>query len=82
MKRVTPKNGKVTLKVKKSRKLKVKEVRGKLKVDRHRVVSWESSNSKIATVKKGKVTAKKKGTCTIWAYAQNGVYTTFKVTVK
>gem|GEM_PF-1507601 len=82
VKRVSPKNGKVTLKVKKSRKLKVKEVRGKLKVARHRVVSWESSNSKIATVKKGKVTAKKKGTCTIWAYAQNGVYTTFKVTVK
>ena len=82
IKRVSPKNGKVTLKVKKSRKLKVKEVRGKLKVQRHRVVAWETSNSKIATVKKGKVTAKKKGTCTIWAYAQNGVYTTFKVTVK
>ncbi|GEM_PF-1282639 len=82
VKRVSPKNGKVTLKVKKSRKLRVKEVKSKKKVQHHRAVAWETSNSKIAVVKKGKVTAKGKGTCTIYAYAQNGVYTTFKVTVK
>lgn len=83
VKRITPKNGKLSLKLKKSKKSKVKEIRGKQKVARHRAVKWESSNTKIAKVtQKGKVTAKAKGKCTIWAYAQNGVYATFKVTVK
>ncbi len=48
----------------------------------HRPVNFESSNTKVAKVsrKTGKITAKKPGTCKIWVYAQNGVYTT--VTVK
>ena len=55
----------------------------KLTLKKHRVVKYESSNTKIATVsKKGKVTAKKKGTCYIYAYSQNGVYAKVKVTVK
>ena len=54
----------------------------KLKVANHRKISYESSNTKIATVNaKGKVTAKKKGSCYIYAYAQNGVFKRIKVTV-
>ena len=44
---------------------------------------YESTNTKIAAVdKKGRIKAKKKGTCKIYVYAQNGVYKTVKVTVK
>ncbi len=44
---------------------------------------YESTNTKIAAVdKKGRIKAKKKGTCKIYIYAQNGVYKTVKVTVK
>ncbi len=42
---------------------------------------YESTDPSVATVnKKGVIKAKKKGTCTIYVYAQNGVYA--KVTVK
>ena len=35
----------------------------------------ESSNPKVATVSaKGMIKAKKKGTCYIFAYSQNGLY--------
>jgi len=55
----------------------------KLKVKKHRAVSYESTNTNIATVsKKGVVKAKNKGTCYIYAYAQNGVFRKIKVTVK
>ncbi len=55
----------------------------KLKVNVHRKVRYESTNKKIATVNTaGKVTAKKKGTCYIYVYAQNGAYQKVKVTVK
>ncbi len=37
----------------------------------------------VATVSiSGKITAKGKGTCKIWVYAQNGVYKTITVTVR
>ena len=56
--------------------------KGSLKVKTHRKVAWESSNISIAKVSsKGKITAVKKGTCYIYAYAQNGVCATIKVTV-
>lgn len=80
-----PKKAKLTLKVGKTYKMKVKEVRPskkKKKVHRHRPVAYESTNKKVATVSKGKIKAKGKGKATIYAYAQNGVYKTVKVTVK
>ena len=73
------------LKKGKSLKLKAKAVpqSKKLKVRKHRAVLYESSDINIATVsKKGVVKAKNKGTCYIYAYAQNGVYKKIKVTVK
>ncbi|MBO5302998.1 MAG: glycoside hydrolase family 127 protein [Lachnospiraceae bacterium] len=75
---------KVTLAKKgKTFKLKVTQKKTSKKFTNHRDVSYESSNTKVATVdKNGKITAKKKGTCTIYVYAQNGVYQTVKVTVK
>ena len=52
-------------------------------IKKHRVVKYESSNPKIATVSgKGVVKGKAKGKCNIYAYAQNGVSKTIKVTVK
>ena len=44
-------------------------------------VTWSSSNKKVATVSKGKVTAKKKGTCTITAKC-NGKKYSCKIKVK
>ncbi len=66
-------------------KLKAKAVpqSKKIKVKVHRKLSYESSNTKIAKVNKnGKITAKKKGTCYIYIYAQNGIFKKIKVTVK
>lgn len=53
------------------------------KIRSHYDLRFESSDSSIATVSTGgKITAKKNGTCTIYVYTQNGLYTTVKVTVK
>ncbi|MBQ5399479.1 MAG: carbohydrate-binding domain-containing protein [Ruminococcus sp.] len=79
------KNNKVALKAGKTFKLKAKAVAQskKLTVRKHRGIKYESSDKKIATVNsKGKITAKKKGTCYIYAYAQSGAYKRIKVTVK
>jgi len=55
----------------------------KLKVKKHVEVRYESTNKKIATVSKnGVVKAKKKGSCYVYAYAQNGVYKKIKVVVR
>ena len=73
------------LKVGKSLKLKAKAVpqAKKLKVKKHVAVRYESTDVNIATVsKKGVVKAKSKGTCYVYAYAQNGVFKTIKVVVK
>ena len=80
------KKDKVTLKKKgKSFKLKAKAVpeSKKRKVNVHRGMKYESSNTKVATVNaSGKITAKKKGKCFVYAYAQSGAYKKIKVTVK
>ena len=48
-----------------------------------KTVTWKSSNKKVATVdKNGKVTAKKKGTCTITAVTSNSKKAKCKITVK
>jgi len=76
---------KVTLKKGKFFTLKATPVAAdkKKKVKKHAAVRYESTNKKIASVSKaGKITAKKKGTCYVYAYAQNGVSKRIKVTVK
>ena len=84
-KKVTVNKKKKTLKKGKTFKIKASAVpaSSKLKVKRHRKVAFESSDPKVATVsKKGLVKAKGKGTCTIYCYAQNGVFAKVKITVK
>lgn len=80
------KKGKLSLKKGKSFKLKAKAVPAskKLKVKKHRKIKYESSNPKVAKVStSGKITAlKKKKTCYIYAYAQDGIAAKIKVTVK
>ena len=74
---------KATIKKGKTFKIKASEVKKDKTIKKHRNICYESSNTKIATVNsKGKIKAKKKGKCTIYVYAQNGVYKTVKVTVK
>ena len=76
---------KLTIKVRKKVKLKTQLVlaKKKLKVKKHAAVRFESDKPKIAVVSKaGVVKGLKKGKCTIFAYAQNGVYAKIKVTVK
>ena len=72
---------KVTLKKGKKVKLKATLKNGNLKVSKHRKVVFESDNPRVATVSNsGKVKAVGAGKCTIYAYAQNGVFAKCKVT--
>ena len=76
---------KVTLKRKKTFKIKAKEMATskKLKIKKHRKIAFESSNPKVATVTKaGKIKGLRKGSCKIYVYAQNGIYKTVTVRVK
>ena len=73
------------LKKGKTLKLKAKAVpqAKKLKVKKHRGIMYESSNPAVAQVNsKGTVKGVTKGTCYIYAYAQNGTCAKVKVTVK
>ena len=57
-----------------SKKSKIKKVLG---------MRYESTNTKVATVSsKGVIKGVKKGTCYVYAYAQNGIAKKIKVTVK
>lgn len=74
---------KATIKKGKTFKIKASEIKKDKTIKRHRAVCYESSNTAVATVDaKGKVKGVKKGKCTIYVYAQNGVYKTVKITVK
>ena len=76
---------KVKLKQGRKFKLKVKQIAEskKVKLKKHRKTAFESDNQNVAVVsKKGVITAKKKGKCSVYVYAQNGVYKRVKVTVK
>ena len=74
---------KATIKKGKTFKIKASEIKKDKKIRRHRAICYESSNTAVATVDaKGKVKGVKKGKCTIYVYAQNGVYKTVNIKVK
>ena len=79
------KKNKVSLKTGKTFKLSAKAIpqSSKLKVKKHRAIKYETSNKNVATVNsKGVITAKGKGSCKIYSYAQNGVCASITVNVK
>ena len=74
---------KITLKKRKTAQITAKEIKKDKKIRHHRNLCYESSNTAVATVTpEGLIQAVGKGTCTIWVYAQNGVYAALTVTVK
>ncbi len=74
---------KVTVKKGKTFRIKASNIKPKKRLRKHRIICYESSNKKVATVtKKGVIKGKKKGTCKVYVYAQNGVYKTITVKVK
>ena len=76
---------KKTLKLKKGKAKTVKAAlkTGGQKVRTYRKIRFESSKPEVATVSaKGKIKAVSKGSCYIYAYAQNGVSARIKVTVR
>lgn len=84
-KKLKKQKGSYTLSIKKNKKytIKASEVKQKKKIQKHRAVAYETTDKSIATVtKKGVVKGKKKGTCYIYAYAQNGMCVRIKVKVK
>ena len=55
----------------------------RLPVKRHAGLKFGTTNKNIAVVNKyGTITAKKKGSCYVYVYAQSGVYKTVKVVVR
>ena len=69
-------------KLKKGKTFKLKAKQTGMNVRKHRALSYETSNAKVATVNKmGVIKATGKGTCYVYAYAQNGVFKKVKVKV-
>ena len=83
-KKVTVNKGQVSIVAGKSFTLKVKVTNTTKNVKYHvSAVRYKSSNSGVATVSKnGVIKGIKKGACTVYCYAPNGVYKAVKVTVK
>ncbi len=82
---MTYKKGIYTLQIKKNKKYTIhaSEVRENKKIQQHRKISFESDNKDIAIVtSKGIIKAKKKGSCNIYVYGQNGVYAKIQLKVK
>ena len=74
---------KITLKKGKTAQITAKEIKKDKKIRHHRKLCYESCNTAVATVTpEGLIQAVGKRTCTIWVYAQNGVYVALTVTVK
>ena len=75
-------NTKVILKKGKSLVIKAQQIAENKPIKQHTDIKFESTNTKIATVtKNGRIKAKKKGTCYIYVYAQNGTCKRIKVIV-
>lgn len=85
-KSITLNKKKVTLKVNKTFKIRAKvklESKKKKQVLHGKTYRYYTDNSNVATVsKKGVITAKAKGNCSIYVLTNNGVYKKVKVTVK
>lgn len=87
-KSVTVEKASVSLKVKKTYKIKatvtkLKESKDFMPTSHAATLRYLSSNTKIATVNKsGKIKGKAKGTCYIYVYTVNGISKKVKVTVK
>ena len=85
-KAINVKKSSYTLKVNKTATMKptlVLEKKNKKAVDHVAKFRYLSTNTAVATVdKNGKITAKGKGTCTIYIFANNGNLKSVKVTVK
>ena len=76
-------NAKIKLKKGGKFTVRAKEIKKAKKIKIHRKIKYESSNTSVATVTdKGLIKAKNKGTCIVYAYAQNGIHKKIKVTVK
>lgn len=73
----------LTLKVGQTATVKAREQSSR-KVNIHRRLRFESENETVASVQgtKGVITANQAGTCTIYIYAQNGLYRKIKITVE
>lgn len=86
VKKITVNKAKVTLRPKKKFQIRAKTVlwNRKKKVLKHvAALRYYTGNKKVAAVsKKGRITAKGKGTCTVYVIANNGVAKKIKVKVK